>query len=129
MKSGFVLYCAQIQRTAQFYQQVFGLVAEEMDSDFALLTAANFELVLLVTPQSRAASPETTDPSPRESTPIKPTFFVDETLANLTSLIRKNGGIVFDSKSWEFGGRTVCDATDCEGNVFQLRISESRESS
>lgn len=119
MKTGFTIYVSNLTELIDFYQQVFHLELTEKETDFALLEADNFELALLETETSRNLNFSN---SPRETSPIKPTFFVNESLQPVAQRIEAAGGGMRDPKEWTFHGRIVCDAWDCEGNIFQLRL-------
>lgn len=123
MKTGLVIYAASIERLTSFYTHVFGLEVIESDKTYALLNDGDFELVLLETKVSKKfiGSYE-----PKEATPLKPTFFIDSPLSLISEKIVDRGGVVYPLKNWRFGGRQVCDAYDCEGNIFQLRIGKNR---
>ncbi len=125
MKTGLIVYASSLDRLTAFYSHVFGLELIDSDSTYALLAVGDFELVLLETEISRNI---TIMNEPRAATPLKPTFFVETPLDVIGEKIRDKGGFVYSAKSWEFGGRQVCDAYDCEGNIFQLRIRKQRSS-
>jgi len=120
MKTGLFVYVSSIDRLISFYTHVFGLEVIESDKSYALLIDDNFELVLLETEVSKKSIGSFT---PRETTPLKPTFFIRSPLEVISKKIKEKGGSVYPPKDWEFGGNQVCDAYDCEGNIFQLRIS------
>ena len=119
MKTGLVIYSSSIHRLAEFYSHVFGFEVSEKDESYALLIAGSFELVLLETEVSKKAA---ITGKAREDTPIKPSFFVDTPLELVGEKIKERGGAIYQPKSWNFGGRQVCDGCDCEGNIFQLRV-------
>lgn len=122
VRTGLVIYSSSILRLAEFYCLVFGFEVLESDESYALLMTGNFEIVLLETEVSkRVVGTE----KAREETPIKPVFFVDIPLEVISEKIVEGGGAVYQPKSWEFGGRQVCDGCDCEGNIFQLRVGRS----
>lgn len=121
MKAGLVIYTASIHQLTGFYAQVFELEVIESDNSYALLTKGDFELVLLETETSRQALDSH---EARSNTAIKPVFFIDVPLEQLGDRIKALGGALHPPKNWSFGGRQVCDAQDCEGNIFQLRIKK-----
>ena len=121
MKTGLIIYTSSLDRLANFYMHVFDLNLVESDSTYALLSSGKFELVLLVTEDSKNAF---TSSLPRESTPIKPTFFVTSRLGVIAKKVKAKGGTMYPPKDWTFGGHSVCDGHDCEGNIFQLRLKE-----
>ncbi len=119
MKMGLVIYATSVHHMADFYAHVLELEVKDMEADYALLADEDFELVLLTTDVSKRACK--TDAA-RETTPMKPVFFVCASLDVLKDRIAAKGGTVYQPKAWEFGGRQVCDGHDCEGNIFQLRV-------
>lgn len=119
MKAGLVIYASSLNRLTEFYSHVFAFEVIENDSTYSLLTNNEFELVLL---ETEASTKTGISFKPRETTPLKPVFFVQQPLPEISESISRNGGHVYPPKAWEFGGRQVCDAHDCEGNIFQLRI-------
>ncbi len=122
MKAGIIVYAVSIYRMTSFYSYVFGLEVIEDDDTYALLTGGEFELVLLETEASKSSIISF---KPRETTPIKPVFFVELPLSLVSERIKDKGGSVYPPKHWDFRGHQVCDACDCEGNIFQLRINRN----
>ncbi|WP_309386460.1 VOC family protein [Cerasicoccus frondis] len=122
MKSGLVIYSAQLDKLMRFYGEVFGLELKEHDRGYALLEDDDFELVILETETARSLGVNSEGiPSPRDATAIKPAFFISTSLADISAQVKAYGGGLHAPKDWTFGGRWVCDAWDCEGNIFQLR--------
>ncbi|MEM1425211.1 MAG: VOC family protein [Cyanobacteria bacterium P01_H01_bin.130] len=122
MKTGLVLYASSISNLLDFYTHVFGFEIMERESTYSLLTEGEFELVLLETEISKGSK---ISYEPREATPFKPTFFIESPLEFISKKIKDKGGSVYSPKNWEFGGRQVCDAYDCEGNIFQMRVRKT----
>ena len=60
----------------------------------------------------------------RTATVIKPSFFTDTSLEEISNRVIQHGGKMFAPKPWEFGRRQVCDGQDNEGNIFQCRIAK-----
>ena len=121
MRTGLAIYSFDLDKLVSFYKDVFGFSLIETEPDFALLAHGEFELVILETDISRSLNNQSYYPTPRESTPIKPTFFIDDYLQNIAKKVIANGGGMREPKDWTFGGKLVCDGWDCEGNIFQLR--------
>ena len=122
MKTGLVIYASSVEQLMAFYAQVFELDIIESDNTYALLNKGSFELVILETEISKNVK---NTYKPRENTPLKPVFFIDSSLSDISGKIKEKEGFVYSPKNWEFGNRQVCDAHDCEGNIFQLRVSKS----
>ncbi|MDB9527620.1 hypothetical protein PN498_16610 [Oscillatoria sp. CS-180] len=125
MKTGLVIYAIALQPMVDFYTQVFGFNTHTSDDSDAVLYSDELELVLLQAPVEIANSVTLTNPpQPRESTPIKPVFFIDESTSKIRDKIHLAGGHFNPkTKEWTFQGRTVCDGWDLEGNIFQVRSS------
>ena len=60
-----------------------------------------------------------TPPEPREDTPIKLVFGVED-IAHARNRAAELCGAM-NEREWEFEGVKVCDGHDPEGNIFQLR--------
>jgi len=121
MKTGLVIYAGDLNRLLRFYQTVFDFTVVEKETSFAQLNSGEFELVLLETESSKAI--QESQVIPRESSALKPTFFIEEQLQSISEKIIAKGGQIKTPKDWKFNGRLVCDGWDCEGNIFQLRIA------
>jgi predicted enzyme related to lactoylglutathione lyase len=119
MQLGLVIYATQLEKLSAFYTEVFDLAVIESEEFFYILSNGITEIVLLETEFSKQL--DITEH--RFATAIKPTFFIDTPLKEITSRVLKHGGHMFPAKKWEFGGRTVCDGCDPDGNIFQCRIA------
>jgi predicted enzyme related to lactoylglutathione lyase len=62
-----------------------------------------------------------TPPEPREDTPLKPVFGVEDIAHARQRAAELGGAMNAVEREWEFEGAKVCDGHDPEGNVFQLR--------
>lgn len=123
MNLGLVIYTGNIESAAGFYNKVFGLVVRESDENYVALESDGFELVLLETEVSRTI--EITGTA-RESAPIKPVFFIENSISEIREKIKKFGGKFNDSsEEWNLNNFVVCDGCDIEGNVFQVRTEKS----
>lgn len=121
-KSGLVIYSNKLKGTVEFYSHVLELNVIEKDKAYARLGGDGFEISILETDIAKALAEETEKPLPRESTPIKPIFFLDTTLDSISDKVVEKGGLMFPPKDWELDGRVVCDGCDCDGNIFQFRL-------
>jgi uncharacterized protein YjbI with pentapeptide repeats len=119
-RAGAVVYAKNVARLQQFYRHVLGFTL--------VLTAPAFQLVLVGVPAAIASSIEVGDPPRlRVESPTKLTF-VTTSIATVRALANGYGGAVLPSeKEWDFDGARVCDGSDPEGNVFQLREPLSRD--
>ena len=105
---------------SEFYRDALGFSVSTVDELFTSLISGEFELVLLETEMAKAASNERV--GARASVPIKPVYFLECSLKLLTEKIASRGGHIRPPKNWLFGGRIICDCTDPEGNIFQVRL-------
>jgi predicted enzyme related to lactoylglutathione lyase len=62
-----------------------------------------------------------TPPEPREDTPLKLVFGVEDIGRARLRAAELGGAVNATAREWQFDGDTVCDGIDPEGNVFQLR--------
>jgi predicted enzyme related to lactoylglutathione lyase len=113
-----VLFAKDLDTLRRFYRDCLGLDEVSADAGFVVLGSHGAELALHAVPEEVAARIEIeTPPEARENTPIKPVFAVDD-IDELRERIPESGGLLRQTRS--FGKRRLCDATDPEGNVFQL---------
>ncbi|MEM6822307.1 MAG: hypothetical protein AAF558_10250 [Verrucomicrobiota bacterium] len=127
MKTGLVIYAGQLNRLADFYTAAFDLAVVEHSDESIVLRHGTFELVILETTASSTLEHSSGPARPRESTPIKPAYFLDGDFETIREQVITGGGSLSAPKSWKFNGNLVCDGWDPEGNIFQLRIHEARE--
>lgn len=120
--TGAVLYAADTARVSAFYSALIGFHTVHADQEYVLLRSHTFELVVLVTPEARAAGATVTQPPPRRAeAAFKPVFFVPDLSAARAVAGQLGGSLNPAADEWHFQNFTVCDGLDPEGNVFQLR--------
>jgi predicted enzyme related to lactoylglutathione lyase len=121
MKLGITIYALNKQILTDFYQQAFDFDLLDHDSTYSRLLKDSTELIILQSPEEfQAATSETL--KPRETTPIKPTFFIDQNISDFRDKVSQLNGSVYKEKPWQFHGYKVCDGHDPEGNIFQVRF-------
>ncbi|GHD64231.1 VOC family protein [Jeongeupia chitinilytica] len=122
LRAGTVLYAVDIERVAAFYAGVLDMDIGHAESNYIVLNAPGYELVIQRVPAQIAATIAIdTPPRPRENTAIKPVFFVPS-LANARTVAACLGGVLPPPEAeWRFGDFVVCDGVDPEGNVVQFR--------
>ena len=123
-RTGAVLFAKSLDRIADFYSAVLGLVEANRDADHILLESPGFQLVVHRIPGEKTATVEIAVPPVRRATaPFKPVFFVSS-IANVRVVAETHGGVMEPAeREWSFNGVTVCDGLDPEGNVIQFRES------
>jgi predicted enzyme related to lactoylglutathione lyase len=116
------LYALEVHRLAAFYQAVAGLEVTESEPGYVVVESAEIELAIVEIPPPLAAEVEVLSPPVRrEDTPIKLAFFVPS-IADARAKAPDFGGAVDPGeREWTFRAHRICDGTDPEGNVFQLR--------
>jgi predicted enzyme related to lactoylglutathione lyase len=119
---GAVLYAKDLGRLVPFYASVAGIEVQTIEKAFAILGFGPSRLVVVRIPGEIAARIDIArPPKPREETPLKLVFAVDD-IARARDRAAELGGAVNAVESeWEFEGARVCDGHDPEGNIFQLR--------
>jgi len=124
-KAGSVLYAKDYLKLSQFYQIALGMKLMEQDNEYVRLELPASELVILQTPKHIADEITIAEPPiPRVNNPAKTVYYISE-IAKVRQLAKDlNGQINASETEWVFREATVCDGYDCEGNIFQLRVSE-----
>jgi predicted enzyme related to lactoylglutathione lyase len=123
---GAVLYAKDLERIAQFYASVVAIDIERIEKGFAVLGSGPSQLVIVRIPDQIADTIEIAAPvKPREETPLKLVFAVDD-IARARGRAAELGGVVkAPEHEWKFEGARVCDGHDPEGNIFQVRQMSS----
>lgn len=118
--AGVLLYAKNRAQLAHFYQQVLGMQQLHEDAHITVLESAALQLLIHAIPAEIAARISLdTPPRRREDVALK--FFVTvPSIAQSAGAAKQLGGEVFEER-WQGPGFTLCNAMDCEGNVFQLR--------
>jgi predicted enzyme related to lactoylglutathione lyase len=119
---GAVLYAKELPRLVEFYCSLVGIAPRAIEKGFAVLGSESPQLVIVPIPRRIADTIDiATPPTPREGTPLKLVFAVDN-MAHARERAAMLGGAVNSvEREWDFEGAQVCDGHDPEGNVFQLR--------
>jgi predicted enzyme related to lactoylglutathione lyase len=119
---GAVLYAKDLDRLVEFYSSVAGIEPQAIEKGFAVIGSRPSQFVILRIPKRIAYTIDiATPPEPREDTPLKLVFGVED-IAHARERAAELGGAMNSvEREWEFEGAKVCDDHDPEGNVFQLR--------
>src|SRR5262245_25728306 len=104
-----------LDRIADFYFALLGLVWAYCDLYHSLLESPGFQLVVHRIPGEKTATVEIAVPPVRRATaPFKPVFFVSS-IANVRVVAETHGGVMEPAeREWSFNGVTVCDGLDPE---------------
>lgn len=119
---GLVIFAKNKELVSSFYQQALGLKLEESDKTHDLLLGQGHEVVVHAISKAYANSIEIASPPvPRDETPMKPTFVVED-LEVVRSASKATGGFLKPLKqAWKFRGFVVLDGWDPEGNIVQFK--------
>ena len=116
------MYAKDLDRMVAFYTALGLKVDDAQSGDYAVLTGPECELSIVQIPQRVASQIQiASPPQAREKTPIKLAFVVSSIDEALQATQVLGGRIKDGSKRWHFRGHAIQDATDPEGNVYQLR--------
>ena len=120
---GAVIYAKRLDRLVEFYARAVGFEIVERSDEYAVLDSGEIQLVVLQAPARIADSITISDPPTlRENTPIKLVFFTE--IDPVRRAAPRYGGAMNSSASeWQFHEMRVCDGSDPEGNIFQVRES------
>jgi predicted enzyme related to lactoylglutathione lyase len=120
---GAVLYARDLERLAEFYAVLTG-AEKTIHDDYGVVGATPSQFVLVRIPARIAATVEiASPPEPREGTPVKLVFAVDDISRAREQAAALGGAVKPAGNEWDFEGTRVCDGHDPEGNIFQLRQS------
>jgi predicted enzyme related to lactoylglutathione lyase len=121
---GAVLYAKDLHRLVEFYSSVVGIELQTTEPAFAVLGSRSSQFVIVRIPRRIADTIDiATPPEPREDTPLKLVFDVEDIAHARDRATELGGALNAAEREWEFEGAKVCDGHDPEGNVFQVRQS------
>jgi len=116
---GLVLYATNPDELAAFYGALFEMERADIDGSSFTLERPGIEIHVVKVPDAFARSLAlTTPPDPREITPLKFSFQVDD-IGQLANSAQNLGGIV-RGEAWNWKSRRHQDIVDPEGNIFQV---------
>jgi Glyoxalase-like domain len=108
-----------------FYATVTGIGPPTIENGFAVFGSKPSQFVIVRIPERIADSIDiAAPPEPREDTPFKLVFAVEDIAHARDRAARLGGALKAVESEWVFEGSKVCDGHDPEGNVFQLRQME-----
>ena len=120
--TGAVIYAKDLPRLVAFYRDVTGLPVTHSETDYAILEAGTFQLVVHAIPPGIAATIHVASPPlRREDAAVKLIFPIPSIDASRTLAALHGGALNPPEREWQFQGCRICDGHDPEGNVIQLR--------
>ena len=125
-RSGAVLFAKDVSRVANFYAGVLEWPVVERGDYWVVLEASGIQLVVHGMPPEVASTIEISEPPVRRaSAAVKPVFFVESLATTRSKASTLGGGLNPAADEWSYGGTTVCDGVDPEGNVIQFRAAHA----
>ena len=119
-RAGALLYAKNVERLAAFYEILLPMTPIHVAADLIVLESPDFQLVVHAMPPDRASQVVVTSPPLRREQSALRLFFTVPRLQDARATAARLGGAVF-SEMWHGPGFRVCNASDPEGNLFQLR--------
>jgi predicted enzyme related to lactoylglutathione lyase len=121
-RAGVFMYAKDPDRLASFYQSVLGMTADHRTEQMTVLGSPDLQLIVHAMPQHVASQVTIANPPQlRENAAIK-FFYTVASLAAAQESAQSLGGLVFPEQ-WQGRGFVVRNASDPEGNIFQVRQS------
>ncbi|MEG0938326.1 VOC family protein [Comamonas sp.] len=118
--AGVLIYAKDFHLLARFYEQVLRMQRLHADEHIIVLESAALQLVIHAIPAEIATQVHIGTPPQRRADVALKFFVTVPVIAEAAIAAEELGGQVFDER-WQGPGFAVCNAMDCEGNVFQLR--------
>lgn len=118
--AGVLIYARHRDALANFYGRVLGMQPLHRDEHLTVIESPQLQLVIHAIPEAIAGQISIASPPMRRENAALRFFATVPSIAEAARAARTLGGQVFDER-WQGPGFAVCNAMDCEGNVFQLR--------
>lgn len=117
-----VIYAKDMLRISRFYEAIAGFSVVEEAPGHVVLEARGFQLTVVAVPAHIAVAIDVADPPVRrEAMPVKLVYFVSSIPLARDRVAALGGRMNSKAREWQFHGTRVCDGSDPEGNMFQLR--------
>lgn len=118
--AGVLIYAKHRDALANFYGQVLGMQQLHRDEHLTVMESPQLQLVIHAIPEAIASQVNIASPPVRREDVALKFFATVPSIAEAAGAAGALGGQVFDER-WQGPGFAICNAMDCEGNVFQLR--------
>jgi predicted enzyme related to lactoylglutathione lyase len=124
-QQGLVVFAKNKKRVSAFYERTLALLVEESEASHDLLRGHGYEVVIHTIPRKVAAGIKLAKPvEPRQETPFKPTFRVEDLEVIRAAAVETGGYLKPAASAWRFRGCIVLDGCDPEGNIVQFKQPE-----
>ena len=114
-----MIFVKDFPRMSAFYRQVLRIdpVNAEWTDRWALFQTGGADFALHAIPAEALGDEDAAPPGPRETSPVKLTFAVDDVRAERARL--EAMGVPIIQRPWQEADQ-ACDGVDPEGNIFQI---------
>ena len=119
-RAGIFIYAKDPDRLSSFYQSVLGMTAAHRTDQMIVLRSPDLQLIVHAMPPQVAAQVSISHPPQLRDTAAIKFFSTVDSLASAQDTAHTYGGQVFPEQ-WQGPGFVVRNASDPEGNIFQLR--------
>ncbi len=113
------MYAKNIELLARFYEKLLSMTRLHATVELTILASPDFQLVLHAMPPNIDPGVIIDNPPERRQCAIR-LFFTVPSIHAARSAAEGLGGEVF-LEQWHGAGFRVCNASDPEGNIFQVR--------
>ncbi|MQM30824.1 MAG: hypothetical protein CRU78_09960 [Candidatus Accumulibacter phosphatis] len=120
-RAGALLYASNMERIASFYEKVLSMVRLTSSGERIVIESPDIQMLIHAYPPHIAHTVSLQNPPLFRQTPLR-LFFTVPSIDAARTIAANLGGVV-QTEKWQGPGFKVCNATDPEGNIFQVRES------
>ncbi len=121
-RAGIFIYAKDPDRVSSFYQGVLGLTPVHRTDQMAVLSSSDLQLIVHALPPAVASLVTISSPPQLRDTAAVKFFCTVKSIPAAEALAIQLEGKVFPEQ-WSGPGFVVRNASDPEGNIFQIRQS------
>ena len=118
--AGLFLYAKDLEAVARFYESLIDMRRLHATSEIVVLQSHDVQLIVHAIPEPIAATIQIQSPPEKRTRSALKFFFTVPKLATASVLATALGGEVM-SERWAGPGFIAANASDPEGNIFQIR--------
>jgi predicted enzyme related to lactoylglutathione lyase len=121
-RAGIFIYATDPGRLTSFYESVLGMTTAHRTEQMAVLRSPDLQLIVHAMPPDVASQISISSPPQLRNAAAIKFFCTVESIQAAEELAQNLGGNVFPEQ-WHGPGFVVRNASDPEGNIFQVRQS------
>jgi predicted enzyme related to lactoylglutathione lyase len=121
-RAGIFIYATDPSRLTSFYESVLGMTTAHRTEQMAVLRSPDLQLIVHAMPPDVASQISISSPPQLRNAAAIKFFCTVESIQAAEELAQNLGGNVFPEQ-WHGPGFVVRNASDPEGNIFQVRQS------